>query len=213
MSAKQQSLSIQTRLEKTFPEAKPALNHHSDFEFLVAVILSAQTTDVQVNKATPALFVAFPTPAALAAANLGTVEKLIHSLGFYRTKAKAIVGAAKVLVEQFGGEVPQSLDELITFPGVGRKTANVVLGQAFGIASGIAVDTHVKRIAFRLGLTRQTDPIKVEQDLMKQFPQAMWPRINLVWVLFGRQICVARQPKCFTCPLTTICPKVGILGY
>jgi len=201
---------VQQRLIASFPNAKPELVFSNPFEFLIAVILSAQTTDVSVNKATPALFKSFPTPQALAQAQQEQVEELIHSLGFYKQKAKAIIGAAQVLVDQFAGQIPRDLDELVTLPGVGRKTANVVLSQAFGLNAGIAVDTHVGRIARRLGLTAEKDADKVADTLEALLPQEVWGAVNLVWVLHGRRVCEARKPKCQECRLADICPRVGV---
>jgi endonuclease-3 len=174
---------------------------------LVATILSAQSTDRTVNSVTPALFARFPTPAALAAASQEEVEALVFRTGFYRNKAKAIRGAATAIVERFGGEVPRTLDELVTLPGVARKTANVVLGTAFGIPGGIAVDTHAGRVARRLDLTSHDDPEKVEADLCALFPVDDWTATGHRLVLHGRYVCLARKPRCTACPLYELCPS------
>jgi endonuclease III len=212
MLEKERALEVQKRLEKAFPDAKPALHFTNTFELLIAVILSAQTTDVQVNKVTPILFSRYATAADLAKADISEVENIIKSLGFYHNKAKAIVSCSRFLVEEFDGRIPQTLAEMIELPGVGRKSANIVLGQGMGIDSGIAVDTHVKRIAARLGLTAHKDPDKIEADLEKLFPEDRWKRINLVWVLHGRSFCTARKPLCLECPLFDICPRINVVS-
>jgi endonuclease III len=199
-------------LEKAYPDARPGLNYGNSFELLIAVILSAQTTDKQVNQVTPGLFAAYPTAQQMSRGDIITLERLLGSIGLYHTKARAIRQCAQRLEENFKGVVPQGLAELMSLSGVGRKTANVVLAQAFGLDSGIAVDTHVKRIAFRLGLTNKTDPDKVADELEAVFPRALWHRINVVWVLHGRRICVARKPKCGECQLVKLCPRDGVLG-
>ena len=198
---------IQDRLAALYPELKTALNFENPFQLLIATILSAQCTDVRVNLVTPALFAAFPTPHAFAKAKLNQIEKLIQSTGFYRNKAKNIQGAALAIVEHHNGEVPGTLDELVKLPGVGRKTANVVLGDAFGI-TGITVDTHVGRLARRLGLTRHKNPVKVEQVLNKLVPQTEWTRFSHQLILHGRAVCDARKPKCESCTLASLCPKL-----
>ncbi len=195
-------------LQKTYPNVVCALTHHNAFELTIATILSAQTTDVGVNKATPELFRMYPTPKKLAEAPLPELERIIKSTGFYRAKAKNIKGAAKVLVEKFGSKVPETIEELIELPGVARKTANVVLGSWFGIASGIVVDTHVGRLSRRLELTRQDDPVKVEQDLEKVIPQDRWIQFSHELIHHGRQICVARKPRCVDCSLEKLCNSV-----
>jgi endonuclease-3 len=186
--------------------------YQDPFQLLVATILSAQTTDVRVNMVTPALFARYPTAASLARAKVGDVEKLISSVGFYRTKAKNLVGMAQRLVAEHGGEVPRTMAELQALPGVGRKTANVVLGNAFGINEGIAVDTHVGRLSLRLGLTRHTDPVKIEQDLMRLIPREDWTLFSHLLIFHGRQICIARKPKCNECVLADICPSYPLLA-
>jgi len=192
-------------LRKTYPNVVCALTHRNAFELTIATILSAQTTDVGVNKATPELFKRFPTPKALAAASLPEIEELIHTTGFYRAKARNIQGASRVLVERFGGVVPKTVEEMIELPGVARKTANVVLGSWYGIASGVVVDTHVLRLSKRLELTKNDDPVKVEQDLQKVIPQDRWIQFSHELIHHGRQVCVARNPRCLDCSLETRC--------
>jgi endonuclease-3 len=192
-------------LRKTYPNAVCALNHRSAWELTVATILSAQCTDVRVNIVTPALFKAYPTPKAMAAASLPELEELIRTTGFYRNKAKSIQGAARTVVEEFGNKVPQTMEELLTLPGVARKTANVVLGSWFKIADGIVVDTHVLRISRRLELTKETTPEKIERDLVKIIPQDHWIDYSHEIIFHGRQICIARKPRCADCTLETLC--------
>ena len=192
-------------LEKAYPKAVCALNHRSAWELVVATILSAQCTDVRVNLVTPTLFAAFPTPRAMEAASLPELEEIIRSTGFFRNKAKSIKGAGRVVEEEFGGKVPQTMDELLRIPGVARKTANVVLGSWFGIAVGVVVDTHVLRISRRLELTKETAPEKVEQDLMRVLPQSKWIEFSHQIIFHGRQICVARKPRCADCTLERLC--------
>jgi endonuclease-3 len=192
-------------LRKTYPGVKCALNHRNAWELTVATILSAQTTDVRVNLVTPALFKRFPTPKALAAASLPEIEELIRTTGFFRAKAKNIQGAARVVTEEFGGQVPQTMDEMLRLPGVARKTANVVLGSWYGIAVGIVVDTHVLRISRRLELTKSTQPVPVERDLMKVIPQDRWIDFSHEVIHHGRLICVARKPLCVDCSLERLC--------
>ena len=192
-------------LRKTYPNVVTALDHRNAFELTIATILSAQTTDVGVNKATPELFRHFPTPEALAKANPTAVEQLIKTTGFYRTKAKNIIGAARVLVEKFQGKVPETMDEMLELPGVARKTANVVLGSWYGIPSGVVVDTHVLRLSRRLELTTNTEPIKVEQDLEKIIPRDRWIKFSHELIHHGRQVCIARKPQCERCTLEHLC--------
>jgi endonuclease III len=192
-------------LDEAYPDAVCALTHRTPWELLVATILSAQCTDVRVNMVTPELFRRFPTPAAIAKASLPELEELIRTTGFFRNKAKSIQGAAKKINEQFGGKVPQTLAELITVPGAARKTANVVLGVSYGKAEGVVVDTHVFRIARRLDLTKSETAEKVEQDLMKVLPQDRWIRFSHQVIQHGRQICIARKPKCDQCNLEQLC--------
>jgi endonuclease-3 len=192
-------------LDEAYPNAKCALHHRSPWELLIATILSAQTTDVRVNMVTPELFKRFPTPAAMAKAKLPELENLIRTTGFFRNKAKSIQGAAKKITEQFGGKVPETLAELITIPGAARKTANVVLGVSFGKAEGVVVDTHVFRIARRLELAKGDTPQKVEQELMQILPRDHWIRFSHQVIQHGRQVCLARNPKCRQCNLETLC--------
>ncbi len=195
-------------LRKTYPDAVCALNHRSAWELTVATVLSAQCTDVRVNIATPALFAAFPTPKAMAAASLSELEGLIRTTGFYRNKARSIQGAARCVVEAYGNKVPQTMDELLKLPGVARKTAHVVLGSWFEIAVGVVVDTHVLRISRRLELTTETTPEKVERDLMKVIPQDRWIDYSHEIIFHGRQICIARKPRCADCTLETLCNSI-----
>ena len=196
---------ILKRLAAAYPNAECALHHRNAWELLVATILSAQCTDVRVNIVTPELFRQFPTPKAMSEASLPAIEELIRSTGFYRNKAKSILGAAKKITEEFKGKVPRTLAELTTVPGAARKTANVVLGVAYGLAEGVVVDTHVLRISYRLHLTQATEPKPVEQDLMKIIPKDHWIAFSHEVIHHGRQICIARKPKCADCTLETIC--------
>jgi endonuclease-3 len=193
-----------------YPDAECALHHGNVFELLVATILSAQCTDARVNLVTPALFTRFPDAQALAAADLGEVETLIHSTGFYRAKAKNLVAMAQAVVARHGGDVPADLDALTALPGVGRKTANVVLGVAFQDASGVVVDTHVKRLSQRLGLTTNTEPAAIERDLIKSVPRPHWIDLSHRLILHGRQTCAALRPRCDACALEPICPRIGV---
>jgi len=192
-------------LAKTYPGVVCALHHRNAWELTVATILSAQCTDVRVNIVTPALFKAFPTPKAMAAASLPELEEMIRTTGFYRNKAKSIQGAARIVTEEFGGKVPETMEEILRLPGVARKTGNVVLGSWYGIAAGVVVDTHVMRLSRRLELTKQTAPEKVEQDLMKIIPQDRWIAFSHELIHHGRQVCVARKPKCADCTLERLC--------
>ena len=192
-------------LDEAYPRAECALNHRSPWELLVATILSAQCTDLRVNMVTPELFRRFPTPAAMAKATLPELEELIRTTGFFHNKAKSIQGAARKVVEEFGGQVPQTLAELITIPGAARKTANVVLGVCFGKAEGVVVDTHVFRIARRLGLAKSDTAPKVEQELMQILPQSRWIDFSHQIIHHGRQVCDARKPKCDRCNLEPLC--------
>jgi len=192
-------------LDEAYPNAECALHHRSPWELLVATILSAQCTDVRVNMVTPELFKRFPTPEAMRQAKLPELEELIKTTGFFRNKAKSIKGAAEKIVKDFGGKVPQTLDELITVPGAARKTANVVLGVSFGKAEGVVVDTHVFRIAHRLGLAKGDTPQKVEQELMQILPKDHWICFSHQVIHLGRQVCDARKPKCEKCNLEPLC--------
>ena len=206
-AVRKRALLVLRRLRREYPDAKTALDHRGPFQLLVATILSAQTTDVGVNKVTPVLFAKYPTPAALAAADPAGVEQIIKSTGYFRSKTRSLIGMANALVERFGGKVPDTMDELLTLPGVGRKTANVVLGNAFGKNVGIVVDTHVARLSQRLKLTRQTDPVKIEQDLMPLIPRRDWALFSHLLIFHGRQVCIARKPLCEKCVLNDICPS------
>ena len=192
-------------LRKAYPDAVCALHHRNAWELTVATILSAQSTDAGVNLATPELFRLFPTPAALARANPQAIEELVHRTGFYRAKTKSIMGAARVVTERFGGEVPRTMDEMLELPGVARKTANVVLGSWYGIPSGVVVDTHVLRLSRRLELTKNEEPVKVELDLQKVIPQDRWIDFSHELIHHGRRVCVARKPRCAECALETVC--------
>lgn len=197
------------RLARLYPDSRCALDYANPLQLLVATILSAQCTDERVNKVTPALFARFPDARAFAAARTPELEKLIQSTGFFRNKAANIQGCCRMLVERHGGEVPRALDELVLLPGVGRKTANVVLGHCFGVP-GITVDTHVGRLSRRLGLTTQDDPVKVERDLMAQWPPEAWSITSLRLIDHGRAVCAARKPACDRCALADDCPRVGV---
>jgi endonuclease-3 len=192
-------------LDQLFPQAQCALRHDNAFQLLVATILSAQCTDERVNKVTPELFRKFPSARDFAALKQEVLEREIRSTGFFRNKAKNIIGAAKKIVQDFGGQVPRTMDEMLTLPGVARKTANVVLGTAFGLPTGVVVDTHVFRIAGRLKLSEERTPEKVEQDLVKLVPQERWITFGHQVIWFGRKICVARKPLCAECPLKSLC--------
>lgn len=196
---------ILAKLKKRYPDAHCALEHNTAFQLLVATILSAQCTDVRVNKVTPGLFEKYPTPTAFASVNQKELEQNIRSTGFFRNKAKNIIGAAKKIVEDFNGEVPQSMDEMLTLPGVARKTANVVLGTWFGKETGVVVDTHVFRISHRLKLSNGKTPEKVEEDLQNVVPEGSWISFAHQVILFGREICHARNPLCVSCPLVRDC--------
>lgn len=196
---------IMAELDKLFPDATCALHHEDAWQLLVATILSAQCTDERVNKVTPELFRKFPTVEDLATVPQDELAQEIRTCGFFNNKARSIIGAAQKVQGEFGGEVPKTLEELLTVPGAARKTANVVLGTAYGIASGVVVDTHVQRITNRLDLTRNSDPVKIEQDLMKIVPQDRWILFSHQVIHFGRQICIARKPRCSSCPLDSLC--------
>jgi endonuclease-3 len=199
-------------LVKLYPEPRCALEHTDAYQLLVATILSAQCTDVRVNLVTPALFARYPRPADLAKAEPAELEALIRSTGFFRAKAKNLRAMAQRVVEEHGGKVPNDLDALTKLPGVGRKTAHVVLGTGFSIASGIVVDTHVKRLAFRLGLTTSRDPKMIEHDLDAIVPRAHWVNFSHRLIDHGRKVCIARKPRCSACTLAAICPKIGVAG-
>lgn len=198
---------ILERLGELYPDATCSLDWRTPWELLVATMLSAQCTDERVNKVTPALFERFPDAAAAAAVGSEAVEPYVQSTGFYRNKAKHIVAASRLLMEHHGGAVPASMQELLPLPGVARKTANVVLAHAFGINAGVTVDTHVKRLANRLGLTRHTDPKRIEPDLMKLVPRPEWETLSIRLIFHGRAVCVARKPRCAGCGLADLCPS------
>lgn len=192
-------------LKKTYPNAKCSLNFNKPFELVVAVMLSAQCTDERVNKTTPALFSKYPTIESFANANITELEKMIHPCGFYKNKAKNIIETAKKVLSDFDGIVPSNMEDLLTLPGVGRKSANVIMLEVFGIAQGIAVDTHCKRISNRLGLSKESDPTKIEFDLIQKFSSETLKDVNHLFIYFGRDICTARNPKCEQCPLRNFC--------
>ncbi|MFY9529234.1 MAG: endonuclease III [Candidatus Acidiferrales bacterium] len=196
---------ILEKLDEAYPAVTCALEHKNPFQLLIATILSAQTTDTTVNQVTPALFAKYPTPKDLAYANPNDVEQVIRRTGFFRNKTKSIIGTSKKIVEEYHGEVPRTIEELLTLPGVARKTANVVLGTAYGIPSGVVVDTHVQRLAGRLDLSRNTDPKKIEQDLMRIIPQEKWILFSHQLIWHGRRVCQARKPLCIQCNLVKIC--------
>jgi endonuclease-3 len=204
---KVQARTIERLLRKEYPDAKCELDYRNPLELAVATILSAQCTDKRVNMTTPALFARFPDAASLASASQDEVEELIKSTGFFRNKAKNIIGMAQALIATHGGEVPRTMDELVALPGIGRKTANVILGNAFGLNEGIVVDTHVARLSARLGLTRETDPVKIEHALMPLFPRESWTLLSHLLIWHGRRICDAKKPRCADCVLRDICPS------
>ncbi len=198
------------KLDRIFPDPRCELDYDTSFQLLVAVILSAQCTDKRVNMVTPALFERFPDPAAMARAEVPEVEELVKSTGFFRNKAKNIVATARRLVADFGGEVPADMDALLTLPGVARKTANVVLGECFGIARGVVVDTHVMRLSRLLGLTTASDPVKIERELIEIVPKRRWIKFSHQLILHGRRTCIARRPQCASCLLAADCPAAEI---
>ena len=198
---------VYRRLEREYPDAHCELDYTTPFQLLVATILSAQCTDKRVNMVTPALFAKYPAPSDLAAAPREDLENAIKSTGFFRNKSKSIAGMSQAVAERHGGEVPASMDELVQLPGVGRKTANVVLGNAFGKNEGIVVDTHVARVSARLGLTTETDPERIEQSLIPLFPRERWTMLSHLLIFHGRRVCIARTPKCEVCVLNDICPS------
>ncbi len=199
------------RLQAEYPDAHCELDHRNAFELLCATILSAQCTDARVNMVTPALFASYPTAEALSQAPLDHVEELVRTTGFFRAKAKSLVGMAQRLVALHGGEVPRTIAELVPLPGVGRKTANVILGNAFGINEGIVVDTHVQRLVRRFGLTREPDPIAIERALMPLFPRESWAQLSHLLIWHGRRVCLARKPSCEGCVLSDVCASADLL--
>jgi DNA-(apurinic or apyrimidinic site) lyase (EC 4.2.99.18)/endonuclease III (EC 3.2.2.-) len=210
MNKKQKAAEIFRRLEKRYPAPEPALDWTNAWELLVATVLAAQCTDERVNKVMPGLFARWPSIPDMAAADVGEVEEAVRSTGFFRNKAKNLVASARLVMEEFQGQVPRSMAELVRLPGVARKTANIVLSNAYGVHEGIAVDTHVKRLTYRLGLTANTDPVRIEKDLMPLFPREAWGDINHFLVYFGREVCKAQKPRCAECELEDLCPKKGV---
>ena len=204
---KARALEILKRLKKEYPDAKCALLHNNPYELIVATILSAQCTDARVNMVTPALFKRYPDADALAGARTEELEDMIKSTGFFRNKTKSLLGMANAVVENHGGDIPEEMDDLTQLPGVGRKTANVVLGNAFHKNIGVVVDTHVGRLSGRLGLTAETDPVKIEQDLMELIPKKDWTLVSHLLIDHGRAVCKAPTPKCEVCVLNDICPS------
>lgn len=207
---KKRAQRVYRKLEKLYPDAETALTYRNPFELLIATILSAQCTDERVNMTTPELFKAYPTPEKLADSRQEDVEKIIKSCGFYRNKARSIRAAARAIVEEHDGEVPATMEELTALPGVARKTANVVLGNAFDINVGVVVDTHVKRLSTRLGFTEQTNGDKIERDLMALFPKGKWTKLAHLLIFHGRKVCTARKPDCSSCVVNADCPKIGV---
>ncbi len=212
-SKRERAVEFCGRLERRYGPVECFLDHENPFRLTISVLLSAQTTDAQVNKVTPTLFERWPTPEALAQASVAEVAEVIKTLGFYKSKAKHAVECAQMIVADYGGEVPASMDELVKLPGVGRKTANIVLNVGFGIVEGIAVDTHVNRIAHRLAFspkTHEKEPLKTEQDLLKILPREYWESVNHQWITFGREICHARGAECGICPASDLCPSAQL---
>lgn len=201
------ALEVLARLKKEYPDAHTELDFETPFQLLIATILSAQCTDKRVNMVTPLLFRTFPTPRDLANADPAQLEDMIRTTGFFRNKTKSLLGMSAALVERHGGEVPHTMEEMVKLPGVGRKTANVVLGNALDVNEGVVVDTHVGRLSVRLGFTNETDPVKVEQVLMRLIPREDWVRVSHLLIFHGRRVCVARAPKCSACVLNDICPS------
>jgi endonuclease-3 len=201
------ALEVYSRLKREYPDAHTELDYETPLQLLIATILSAQCTDRRVNMVTPLVFRTFPTAASLADASRENMEEMIKSTGFFRNKTKSLIGLGKALVERHHGEVPNSMDALVKLPGVGRKTANVILGNAFNKNEGVVVDTHVTRLSHRLGLSKQTDPVKIEQDLMPLFPREDWTLLSHLLIFHGRRVCEARVPKCEICVLNDICPS------
>lgn len=207
---KQRALEILVRLKQLYPDAPCTLNYETPVQLLVATVLSAQCTDARVNQVTPALFDRFPDAAGLASADLEELAILVRSTGFYRNKAKNIQAACQMIMTEFGGQVPARMEQLLQLPGVARKTANVVLAHAYGINAGVTVDTHVKRLSNRLGLTDHSEPIRIEQDLMRLLPLQDWENWSIRLIYHGRAICKARHPACYTCVLADLCPSANL---
>jgi endonuclease III len=210
-SNRKRGLEVLARLKRLYPDATCSLDYTTPVQLLVATILSAQCTDERVNKVTPALFAKFPDARSMAAADILDIEELVRSTGFYHNKAKNIQGACQKIVREFNGEVPDRMEDLLTLPGVARKTANVVSAHAFGNIQGVTVDTHVRRLTNLLGLTTHSDPIKIEQDLMKILPQSDWENFSIMTIYHGRAICNARKPNCLECELAELCPSADDL--
>jgi endonuclease-3 len=208
-SQRQRALEIMVRLKRLYPNATCSLNYETLVQLLVATILSAQCTDERVNKVTPNLFARFPDAKSLAKADPEELEDLVRSTGFYRNKAKNIRGACQMIVTEYDGKVPNTMEKLTKLPGVARKTANVVLGHGFGINEGVTVDTHVKRLSNRLGLTKHQEPVKIERDLMKLLPQPDWENWSIRLIYHGRAVCKARKPECEVCDLALLCPSAN----
>ena len=206
---RERAIEVCARMQRRYPDAQPALHFHDPFTLTIAVLLSAQTTDAAVNKVTPELFSRWPDAVSMAQADPAEVAQVIHSIGFYRTKARNCVATAQRILSDFGGQVPHTMEELQTLPGVGRKTANIVMNEAFGQVEGIAVDTHVFRLAHKLRLSNAKDPSATEQDLLALIPRESWKPVNSQWILFGREVCIANRPKCGECELADICPSCG----
>jgi endonuclease-3 len=206
------SAEVLARLKELYPDAKCALHHRNAYELLCATILSAQCTDARVNLVTPELFARYPSPFELTRANPADVEEIIRSTGFFRNKTRSLIGMAQAVVERHGGEVPRTMEELRRLPGVGRKTANVVLGNAFDMNEGVTVDTHVTRLSRLLGLSRETEPEKIEQELMRLFPRESWGLLSHLLIFHGRQVCIARRPRCGSCVLAQVCPSADLVA-
>ncbi|MCY7275443.1 MAG: endonuclease III [Phormidesmis sp. CAN_BIN44] len=207
---KQRALEILIRLKRLYPDAPCTLDYETPVQLMVATILSAQCTDARVNLVTPELFRRFPDAAALAGADVAELENLVRSTGFYRNKAKNIQAACQMIMTEFGGQVPRMMEDLLRLPGVARKTANVVSAHAYGVNLGVTVDTHVKRLTYRLGLTKNTDPVKIERDLMKLIPQPDWENWSIRIIYHGRAVCMARNPQCDRCELADLCPSTNL---
>ena len=206
------SAEILNRLQELYPDAKCALHHRNAYELLCATILSAQCTDARVNLVTPELFARYPSPFELANADPAELEEIIRSTGFFRNKTRSLIGMARAVVERHGGQVPRTMEELRRLPGVGRKTANVVLGNAFDTNEGVTVDTHVTRLSRLLGLSRETEPEKIERELMQLFPRESWALLSHLLIFHGRQVCIARRPRCGSCVLAQVCPSADLIA-
>jgi len=209
-TASERAPEIYRRLTQEYPDAKCALDHRDPYELLVATILSAQCTDKRVNMVTPALFAKYPTPESMSVANPDELQEMIRSTGFFRNKTKSLLGMSAAVARQPGGKVPGTMAELVKLPGVGRKTANVVLGNAFGVDEGVVVDTHVSRLSNRLGFSKESDPVKIEQDLIALFPRSQWTMLAHLLISHGRAICDARRPLCEKCVVNDLCPSSRI---